>query len=354
MLMVIFGAGASYDSVPDAPAPHPSTLQPERDIQYRLPVAIHLFLRRPIFDAAIERYSQCVPIVQQLRTMQHGGGFERELELLRAEADVYPRRHVQLHAIRYYLHEIIWTCTQGLLSDYKSVTNYASLLDRIAHWLATREHEAVRFITFNYDTLLEKAFSDVTGRNLDTLASYVTSQDYRIYKPHGSISWVRDVANDGPTIRANPAQGLINLGDKLEPIEDAYHLNTEQPGRQVLSYPALALPVETKSKFEMKSSHLSLMKEDIAAVTKLLVVGWRATEAHFLELWAGRLPFAALKRVYVVAGSFEEAGNVKARLEQAKVGAPTMGFPPGADFMLSHQGFTQFMSGGGVDEFLRD
>lgn len=62
MILVIFGAGASYDSVPSKPpakvprAQHPS----------RLPLASELFLDTGVFADSLTRFPQCHPIVPYL------------------------------------------------------------------------------------------------------------------------------------------------------------------------------------------------------------------------------------------------------------------------------------------------
>ncbi len=70
MLMVIFGAGASFDSsstytIGTAP---PGASQTDRDNDYyRLPLAKDLFANRPSFIEAINAFPQCKTIVPRLR-----------------------------------------------------------------------------------------------------------------------------------------------------------------------------------------------------------------------------------------------------------------------------------------------
>ncbi len=108
MLMVIFGAGASYDSIPSYP---PGTLPPSGELD-RLPLADHLFDNRPEFVRVMTRFPECKPIIPRLQ--QHGENFsvEQVLGELQAEVDDYPDVLPQLTAIRFYLRNMIWTCEE--------------------------------------------------------------------------------------------------------------------------------------------------------------------------------------------------------------------------------------------------
>ncbi len=47
--------------------------------------------------------------------------------------------------------------------------------------------------------------------------------------------------------------------------------------------PALAIPVVRKEHYECPVDHLNRLDAFLPKVTKLLVIGWRANESHFLE-----------------------------------------------------------------------
>ena len=60
MLLVVLGAGASYDSAASKPPPRFSSTEP---LSNRPPLASHLFGNRPYFGEVMEKYSHCLPIV---------------------------------------------------------------------------------------------------------------------------------------------------------------------------------------------------------------------------------------------------------------------------------------------------
>jgi len=359
VLMVIFGAGASYDALADAQPPQRHLADSVKNLQCRPPLANELFERRAFFDPWIEQYRECAPVVDRLRRLPQESNLERELEKLRAEAADYPQRHVQLHAIRYYLRRTISRCGEGVITESKGVTNYATLLDHVGYWRAKHPSEEVRFVTFNYDTLLEHACETALKLPFPSIISYV-SRIYRVYKPHGSVNWVRHIENGDIVDHGNPEHSIIGLGDRLKLRDDLYQVwhpeaaAVQEEGRYV--YPAIALPVEAKSDFECPSDHLNYLKSDIPNVTRLLIIGWRATEAHFLELWRQHPRVALISKIAIVAGDSGEAQRVQNNLTAVGIGVRPALSPAGPDttFLLSDHGFSEFLTARELDEFLAD
>ncbi len=324
MLMVIFGAGASYDSLVDIAVGYP-------DRELRPPLADQLFGRRGVFETAVQEYGECRPIIPQLRQLAQDTNLEKVLEGLRAEGDYDDQRHVQLHAVRYYLRNVIGVCSQLWPAETRGVTNYSNLLDRIRHW-CVRSREPVAFVTFNYDTMLEAACGDVFGFVPTNIHSYISRNDFQVFKPHGSINWVRVVdgcVDISETANQNQIEhALIGFGKKLA-LRDGQHLLTSGDSGRLdghFTYPAIALPVETKNKFEFPEAHLKKLRSVIPEVTRILIIGWRGTEEHFLKLWLESGPpqvnrmwlesggLRVNRKVLVVSGSPTEAQQVTARL----------------------------------------
>ena len=120
MLMVVFGAGASYDSAPSQPLPTHNLMDAVGDD--RPPLANELFEDRDMFAAILERFPQAQPVVPRLRNLQPGESVESVMEALQAEADRDPRRRRQLAAVRYYLQSALYDCVSAWdRKDRKSV-----------------------------------------------------------------------------------------------------------------------------------------------------------------------------------------------------------------------------------------
>jgi hypothetical protein len=184
MLLVILGAGASYDSVPAYP-PDESTQTPGRP-----PLADGLFENRPIFHEGMARFPSLHPIAPLLQR-RHGLSLEQKLQELVREAQEYPVRHKQLMAVRYYLQYIFWRGEDEWLREVAGyVTNYRALLDQIDRW--RNDDQPVCLVTFNYDRLIEAALNGA-GIAIAQLPDYVASPRFKLFKLHGSINWVRVV-----------------------------------------------------------------------------------------------------------------------------------------------------------------
>jgi len=344
MVMVIFGAGASYDSLVDiSPGAADKDLRP--------PLANQLFVRRGPFEAAVEEYWECRPIIPRLRQLSQDT-LEQVLEALRAEGDDDQHRHVQLHAVRYYLRYVVGVCSHLWPKETKGVTNYSNLLDRIRSW-CIRSREPVAFVTFNYDTLLEAACSDVFGFAPTNIDSYISRDDFQVFKPHGSINWVRVVADyvdiPGAANHSQIAHALIRQGKKLALRPGQHLVPSGDPGMLEghYTYPAIALPVETKNEFEFPESHLKKLRSVIPAVTRILIIGWRGTEEHFLKLWLESGPPVnkvwlesggrrVNRKVLVVSGNIAEATQVEKRT----------GIPFQGQFVNAPGGFSWLVTSG--------
>jgi len=345
MLMVIFGAGASYDSVPTRRASNPNFSYPiSSDGEFRPPLANQLFADRPLFREAMQRFPRCQPIIPLLQ--KAGVSVEQELEKLRAEARDYPERDRQLAAIRYYLHFVLRQCEdQWHQRVAKGITNYKSLLDQIEMY--RKKEECVCLVTFNYDRMLEDALPSV-GIVLNGLPDYIASERYKIIKPHGSVDWGREVETP-VDVKSRTAwqvlEELIGRAAELQ-ISQRFHRAPEFPTARMggsALFPALAIPVQQKSEFECPAEHIEALRQRVTQTTKLLVIGWRATEFHFLELLKQYLP-SKLDVLVVAGGGKGAATEISQRLQANRVGTA---------FREYDQGFTEFIENRAADEFLR-
>lgn len=272
------------------------------------------------------------------------------MERYRLEAETEPQRAVELNAVRYYLRGVLWDCSRQWLQHTAGVTNYVSLLGDIRVWKNTHPTEEVRFVTFNYDTLLEHACQRALQIEMRSVSSYVSPRvGYKVFKPHGSVNWVR-MLSDNTGVGGNVEQSIIALGHRV-PLAPGFHLQADLSqltldGRYV--FPALALPVNTKANFACPDEHRDQLEADIPLVTKLLVIGWRGTEPHFLEFWkqrrSGRVP-DKIAKITVVAGRAPYGEQVQQQLMAAGVQGT---------FDLYDGGFSQFVTGPELGRFLTD
>ncbi len=341
MLMVIFGAGASYDS---APSYHPQSHESRQEnvVNSRPPLADELFSNRPGFAGAMSRFPRCQALIPDLRHLNPGESVERVLQRFQEQAETYEERHCQLAAIRFYLQSMMMECERHWFDVAKGVTNYRSLLDQLEFWRNKRK-ELICLVTFNYDRILEAALPTV-GITIGKLPQYISSDHYKVIKLHGSVNWAREIIP--PTAQFSQTGDLIDevisRAAELD-ISQSYQI-TEKMGRvnQAVFFPAIAIPVERKRVYECPPDHLEVLTACIPQITKLMIIGWRATEYTFLHLLVENLR-EKLKGI-VVSGSSESAKEVIARLNENDIKGR---------FIASTGGFTDFILRHEADEFLK-
>lgn len=343
--MVIFGAGASYDSIPGASPSldYSSSLQQET----RMPLTTELFQGRREFNNALAMFPRCRPIFPLLRNSNNGKSIEQILQTLQDDSDEYPERHRQLAAIRFYLQSIIWKCEQDWLRIYSDgMTNYTTLLDLIERW--RKPGEQVCLVTFNYDTLLENSLREM-GIPIAEIADYVGNDNYKLIKLHGSVNWAREIVNVLPNLAQNDniwaiTKSIIDHADILQ-ISQRYHIISAMPTPKINSdvglFPAIAIPVETKSEFVCPDEHIDTLRALIPEIDRLLVVGWRGAEQHFLRLLVQNLNHEV--RGLVVAGSVQAAEETIENIKRLNIRG---------EFQCARGGFTEFVVNREGDDFL--
>lgn len=187
-LAIIFGAGASYDFLPTYPPGQPSSTFLN---EFRLPLANQLFDDRKEFASIAGQLRRLVPIIPELRHRSSDKSVEQVLEELRSidEKDPYwPHMQRELMAVRFYLQRAIWWSETAMVEQSAKVSNYSTLIRHIER--LRRSQDPVALITFNYDTLIERAlslnFNDFTFKSMD---EYVRHPNYKLFKLHGSVNW---------------------------------------------------------------------------------------------------------------------------------------------------------------------
>ncbi len=338
MLMVILGAGASYDSIPAYP---PGEFP---NIDERPPLADQLFENRGRFREVMASYPICHPIIPHLQR-RGGKSLERVLQSFQEEAREYPVRHQQLAAVRYYLQHLFRTIEPAWMGYAHAGTNHKSLLDQINRWRSL--NGPVCLVTFNYDTLIENAL-ELVGITIRTLPDYISNQDFKLFKMHGSAKWVRLVKTVIPNlINKNQwelSRELTTQAASLDISQD-YEIMDEYPSGQLNGtpvFPAIAIPVESKNSFECPPTHVEVLVDLIPTTRKILTIGWRATEAHFLSLLAERLPRGV--DVFVVSGDVNKAEETTQHLRISGVTG---------NFLAGRAGFTEMVVTREIDEFLK-
>jgi hypothetical protein len=278
-LLVIFGAGASFDSAPYYPMP---TLPGP---SYSLPNAWRPPLASQLFDSPYRQIVSSYPKVRAIadRLARSGASIEQTLQAL--WDDSHPERPAQFISLRYYLAEMIEQCTRQWNAATDGVTNYSTLLD-VIHGIVK---EQAILVTFNYDLLLDQALLDLDMK-LSGIDDYLADPRFLYLKVHGSVDWARRAAlpaevgggSRGAKARAIELAGSVKLLDQY--YRQPWHTNDVVDAHGRFLVPAIAVPMATTKDYESPSNHLKALAASLTQVDRILVVGWRAADRHLIDM----------------------------------------------------------------------
>jgi hypothetical protein len=347
LLLVIFGAGASYDASSD--------VTPGSNDDARIPLADHLF------DVGLADIAMSYPRVNDFVTflrpppsgvaVEDGRHVEDLLEEFRLESLGDPDRVSELMAVRFYIQGVIQAQEHRWTRVDKGVSNYRTLFREI-HRIIPRD-EAIGLVTFNYDTLAERALSQLAGPFPD-FDSYVTGSRWKLFKVHGSADWARRVSIPiGNIDQLNDwavAREIVDRASEVDPFGAFVRWKGSRPqsrdeGGPLI--PALAVPFSSKQDFELPPGHKQALEDILPRVTRVLIVGWRGTDKPFVDLLQAarpnvermisvggrepRAPITNLQRAFVASETWKHSGGFSGFLRDRRTLIAHLGRPSGSD-----------------------
>jgi hypothetical protein len=297
--------------------------------------------------------SALVPRLRRASKTVSGKAVEEALREIQDEAEGYPERYSHLMALEFYLAEILdgpitqWTSSVG------GATNYVELLDQIKRSFV---NPPLLFVNFNYDRMLENAISELLMFDIkNDLTEYITDA-FRVIKPHGSVDWAYAISESFHFLEPTMPMATSVIRQSTDPDirrgplimkSQLTKYATGRGGHLMLWRPAIAIPLDQGKAFVCPESHLLQLKSDLQMVTSLLIVGWRATEQHFLKVLAECLPKNRPIKLCIVDKG--DGGDATQRnLEQAL--GPEINFWPKE---LHVDGFSDFVSSATVQDWLK-
>ena len=248
MLLVVLGAGASYDSLDTEDVP-----QQGIDFSWRPPLTSELFdIRKHTFGPILASWADCLPLAQRLRrAVREGVPLEEEMQRVEDDESGHPLGQRQLMALRMYLQEMLWESGHRWAAEASGATHYVELVDRLRKW-SIKTGERVSFVTFNYDAMLDRAAGldayDVAWS--DSLDRYLDDPKFMIFKLHGSVNW-------GHRISFATASNMFSADSRRYVVENASTFLPLVTGEYVLLH-ALTQPVNGPSPDQLTMPALAL------------------------------------------------------------------------------------------------
>jgi hypothetical protein len=151
-------------------------------------------------------------------------------------------------------------------------------------------------------------------------------------------SWVN--TNTAPWARP---EEVISQIARLS-ISDSYVVAEKQPHQGPPLFPAIAIPVSEKSTFECPRSHLGELERLIPKVTKILTIGWRGAEKHFLDMLSKGLANSRGVKIVTVAGTPSDAQATAAIMQALHFPVAIVGSFAGFSASLAERRFDLMLS----------
>jgi hypothetical protein len=333
--MVIFGAGASYDSISSRPPELHLRKTPEG--MTRPPLAFELFTDNDFFRGRVARFPRCRSLLAELepRPGRECPSVEEILEGIRATADDTDLK--ELCSVQYYLRDLIRDCQQDWIQRWHGATNYHALLRQV------RKYGPACFVTFNYDTMFEAALGD-HGVQIKGINDCYGIQ-LPLFKLHGSIDWELLVEVPREWNRDLGEQEMIDFAPSHRHSE--FFRKAGEPGIPNVSQrlsawiPAIAIPMASKAQFVCPPTHVVALAQQIPQVDKILIVGWKAAEQSFLKLLCPHL-----RRSVDVLAVCKDANEGNETLEKLKAAGLQI------NGVADPGGFSSFVANNRVQPFL--
>lgn len=370
VLLAVFGAGASHGCLSTPPGPTErvtkavdSSAKETTFESARPPLTQGLFRQDTYAAAILAQYPAALPVVEAVRRRIERAGdgsptvsFERALAEYEERADHDPQAKRHLAAMRFYLRDLLAACSDLMRSPSLGggLTNHVGIVRDLHTWaMKTGDHACLT--SFNYDIILESACKAVYGFRAEAFDHYTSNSALSVLKPHGSVLWewpLRGLSVRGDlaaAARATIDQSVdtdLDLGE-IRPARWPYASDAEVSRPRALALPALALPVDSKSELVWPTDQAELFDRLQGRISKLLIVGWRAVEDHFLstmDTLAGRA------KVVIVTGGPNAPGEAQEIRERlwARVTDNT------SDVRIATKGFEGFARTSLLDWLLED
>lgn len=306
-LLIVIGAGASYDCWPKhVPRAHDHE-------NWRLPLANQLFSPLHHQNILLDEYN-LMGIASPLRSKYNtlGDKFDVEAELARISKTATERSDtntfLSLFKTRFYLQNLIRTLTLTTLENTHAHTVYVDLLTQLKDWIdESPDSRFVDIVIFNYDNLVEKAMDNVYSvdwrlKNEDNqLTAYYSGKNLRIYKPHGSINWGREILKGDNQYSYSNNNEAFREFDQLELTHSFQNIdpNIFLHGASRNFVPAIAVPFKEKAGFDECPQEMQMkMLEAVNNADKMITLGWKGADKNFTNLLTTN---TKINEVYIVS-----------------------------------------------------
>lgn len=321
--LIVVGAGASFDfdhkALPDGIRPFP--------------------LANDLFKEDLISMLNTYPGVRSMKSkLSRTDNLEQTLqsEWERLNSDFDKNRIADLINLQFYLHELFLSNSIRYVENDDN--NYSALASSIYDYTRSKsgngQRKKVAIISYNYDTLLDRALEQRFGFKYSTLDDYIDGlvRPFVLFKPHGSCNWGKKLIHEkefrnynlvpskswpvwNPLLEGDNKHGIDYRNTLTQPINvfaEHLHLNRVTFGNilnaihpeitvipldfklrtssvlvshERLYFPQLLIPLKHKDEFVMPQDHTKLLIDILPSVKEILSIGWKGSEQKMCELF---------------------------------------------------------------------
>jgi hypothetical protein len=295
-ILVILGAGASFDALGRAGygISPPLTNRLADSSSYTSPIVDKYPLARPVLVKLRQAISQST----NANLREQSFSLEETLAEFRRNSDRNAMTMHQITAFRFYLRDLLYQTALKVHGQNEGINAYSHLVQDLVNW-SNRTNQIVCFINFNFDPLLEWACEVEIPFKAERLMDYYVGERIFVLKPHGSVLWSWEDEGIPEEPNTEPYDSVIDCGEPTDTQLLTLHATKTPvdmfPDRQTnlfsCAYPALALPMAGEKAFVWPEEQEYLFRNrfQIGAFGKILTIGWRGNEKHFVDLLPSRV-----------------------------------------------------------------
>ena len=175
--------------------------------------------------------------------------------------------------------------------------------------------------------------------------------EFPLIKLHGSMNWAHEIRNFSPQNLGSNEEMISEIIDRTPSLDidnESYRIVHEDPfaRQRIPLFPALAIPVENKSRYECPRDHVKTLEDCLPHVERLLIIGWKAAENTLLKTMAKSVQKKT--RVMIVSSNHESALDVIHKLTM-----PMEESNVKPEYYTTNGGFSNFIFSKELDDFLR-
>lgn|GEM_PF-1956733 len=288
-LLLITGAGASYDSIDEENAAIAG------QIEYRPPLTKQLFTPYVVKDSfspfpmkkhyvvdclkANRKAYQVGYGIDLTKNINPGEGIENELYKLKNSEKITDQKLYWM--VPLYLNELFNEVSKNYLPGGTAPSNYYQLLLEVNR----SKYKKLVWINLNYDLLADYAIGEFQGKMLADFDQHMDIKydglTIKYTKPHGSVNWYYRYKDDFNLSTKQIKDGDISNNFEEHLGELCYDMNGKyrnNPG----FYPAITAPI---AKYEfIQKKHYEEIKKDLKEIDSILCIGFSGLDKDILAL----------------------------------------------------------------------